>query len=87
MEQSTVYPGYRPRTRCFYASIQGFVKELLDETKADILIPVPSIIDLVFSDFDMVAIENEVEGSIAGIYDPCQADKIDSFIPTAEKSQ
>ncbi|XP_028397339.1 uncharacterized protein LOC114521127 [Dendronephthya gigantea] len=86
MEQSTVESGTDLGSGTSLPQFKALFKELLDETKNDILTRVQQNIDQVYSDFDMVAIDDEAEGSIAGISDPGLTDKIDSFVQPAQDS-
>ena len=65
-----------PSTR----QLKNMFKELLDETKKDILTQVKDNVNQIYSDFEMVTLDNEVEGSLAGISDPGLSDKIESFV-------
>lgn len=55
-------------------------KEFLDETKKDILTQVKNNIDQIYSDFEMVCIDNEEEASLAGVSNPDLSDKIESLV-------
>ena len=62
------------------SQLKNMFKELLDETKQDILTQVQDNINQIYSDFEMVTLDNEVEGSLAGVCDPGLTDKIESFV-------
>ena len=63
------------------SQLKTLFKELLDETKNDIITVVKQNIDQIYTDFDTVAIDNEAECScIAESSDPGLVDKIDSFL-------
>ena len=53
---------------------------MFDETKKDILTQVKDNINQIYSDFEMVTLDNEVEGSLAGVSDPGLTDKIESLV-------
>ena len=65
-----------PSTR----QLKNMFKELFDETKQDILTQAKDNIDQIYSDFEMVTLDNEVEGSLAGVSDPGLTDEIESFV-------
>ena len=46
------------------SQLKNMFKELLDETKHDILTQVQDNINQIYSDFEMVTLDNEVEGSL-----------------------
>ena len=62
------------------SQLKNMFKELLDETKQDILTQVQDNINQIYSDFEMVTLDNEVAGSLAGVSDPGLTDKIESFV-------
>jgi hypothetical protein len=55
-------------------------KELLDETKNDILSQVKDNIDQIYTDFESVAIENEEVASTGEASEPGITDKIEHFV-------
>ena len=62
------------------SQLKNTFKELLDETKKDILTRVKDNIIQIYSDFEMVTPDNKVESSLAGVSDPGLTDKIESFV-------
>ena len=62
------------------SQLKNMFKELLDETKQDILTQVQDNINHIYSDFEMVTLDNEVADSLAGVSDPGLTDKIESFV-------
>ena len=62
------------------SQLKNMFKDLLDETKRDILTQVKDNIDQIYSDFEMVCIDNEVDGSLAGVSNPDLSDQIESFV-------
>ena len=62
------------------SQLKSMFKELLDETKKDILSQVKDNIDQIYTDFESVAIENEEVASTGEASEPGITDKIEQFV-------
>ena len=62
------------------SQLKSMFKELLDETKKDILSQVKDNIDQIYTDFESVAIENEEVASTGEASEPGITDKIEHFV-------
>jgi hypothetical protein len=62
------------------SQLKSKFKELLDETKKDILSQVKDKVDQIYTDFESVAIENEEVASTGEASEPGITDKIENFV-------
>jgi hypothetical protein len=62
------------------SQLKSKFKELLDETKKDILSQVKDKVDQIYTDFESVGIENEEVASTGEASEPGITDKIENFV-------